>query len=147
MTKVTRIKIFRKYYSIVMKLRIRGNSIRLRLTKSDIAQFAAAGKVEETVEFGLAKPALSYQLVKTEKVATVSANFDKNCLKISIPRIAAEEWISSESVGLESAQSIGDNNVLRILVEKDFACLEKRAGEEDSDTFTNPHAEITTEKC
>lgn len=130
-----------------MKLRIRGNSIRLRLTKSDIAQFAAAGKVEEIVEFGLAKPAFSYRLDKTEEVDVVCTSFEDNCLKISIPAAHADEWISSDSVGIESAQSIGDNNVLRILIEKDFACLEKRAGEDDSDTFKNPHAESKTEKC
>ncbi|MBC7898864.1 MAG: hypothetical protein H7070_02325 [Saprospiraceae bacterium] len=130
-----------------MKLRIRGNSIRLRLTKSDIAQFAASGKVEEIVEFGFAKPTLSYRLDKTEDVATVSASFKYNCLKISIPIADADEWIESESVGIESAQPIGDNNVLRILIEKDFACLEKRAGEDDSDTFKNPLAESKTEKC
>lgn len=130
-----------------MKLRISGNSIRLRLTKSDIAQFAAAGKVEEVVEFGLAKPALSYRLDKTEEADTVSASFEDNCLKISIPAPDAEEWVKSERVGIESAQLIGDNNVLRILIEKDFACLEIRAGEDDFDTFKNPLAESKTEKC
>ena len=128
-----------------MKLRIRGNSIRLRLTKSDIAQFADAGKVEEIVEFGFAKPALSYRLDKTEESDTIGASFEDNCLKISIPIIAAEKWVKSERVGIESAQPIGDNNFLRILIEKDFACLEKRAGEEDSDTFTNSNAADKTE--
>ncbi len=130
-----------------MKLRIRGNSIRLRLTKSDIAQFAAGGKIEEIVEFGIAMPSLSYRLEKNGEADTVSASFEDNCLKISVPKTAAEEWVNSERVGIESAQPISDNNVLRILVEKDFACLDKRAGDEDSDTFTNPNAADKTEKC
>ena len=128
-----------------MKLRIRGNSIRLRLTKSDIAQFGAAGKVEEIVEFGFAKLALCYRLDKTEKGEAISAGFEDNCLSISVPLVEAEEWIKSERVGIESAQPIGDNNVLRILIEKDFACLDKRVGDEDSDTFTNPNAADKTE--
>lgn len=130
-----------------MKLRIRGNSIRLRLTKSDIAQFAASGRVEEILEFGFAKPAFCYRLDKTAEADTVSASFEDNCLKISIPVVDAEEWVKSERVGIESAQPAGDNNVLRILIEKDFACLDNRAGDEDSDTFTNPNAADKTEKC
>ncbi len=117
------------------------------MTRSDVAQFAASGRVEEIVEFGLAKPALCYRLDKNEGVDTVRAVFEDNCLNISVPIADAEEWIRSETVGIESAQPTGDNNFLQILVEKDFACLEKRSGEDDLDTFTNPNAESLAVKC
>ena len=35
-----------------MKIRIKGNSIRLRLTKTEVDNFAANGFVEEKTEFG-----------------------------------------------------------------------------------------------
>ena len=123
-----------------MKLRIRGNSIRLRLTQSDFAQFADTGSVEERVEFGFTKPALAYRLERTEGDDTVRANFEDQCLSISIPTAYAENWIKSEQAGIEATQAIGDNKVLRILVEKDFACLAERVNEDDSDAFTNPLA-------
>ena len=123
-----------------MKLRIRGNSIRLRLTKSDIAQFAATGSVEEMVEFGFTKPALCYRLDRMTDEYTTRARFEDDCLSISVPAADAKNWIKSEQVGIEATQPIGDNRVLRILVEKDFACLAERVNEEDSDAFTNPHA-------
>lgn len=121
-----------------MKLRIRGNSIRLRLTKSDIAQFADTGSVEERVDFGFAKPALSYRLDRMTDDDMTRARFEDDCLSISIPAAAAESWIKSEQVSIEAAQPIGENKVLRILVEKDFACLAERVNEDDSDAFTNP---------
>ena len=123
-----------------MKLRIRGNSIRLRLTMSDIAQFAATGSVEEKVEFGFAKSALCYRLNRTEDGDTARANFEDQCLSISIPAADADNWIKSEQVSIDATQPIGDNRVLRILVEKDFACLTARVNEDDSDAFTNPVA-------
>lgn len=122
-----------------MKLRIRGNSIRLRLTKSDIAQFAATGSVEEKVDFGFAKSALYYRLNRTEDDDTTRARFEDDCLTISISAADAENWIESEQVGIEATQPIGNEKVLRILVEKDFACLAERVNEDDSDAFTHPN--------
>ena len=123
-----------------MKLRIRGNSIRLRLTKIDIAQFVATGSVEERVEFGFATPALCYRLERMTDEDTTRSRFNDNCLSISVRAADADNWIKSEQVSIEASQPIGDNKVLRILVEKDFACLEERVGEDDSDAFTNPLA-------
>lgn len=123
-----------------MKLRIRGNSIRLRLTKGDIAQFTTTGSVEESVDFGFAQQALCYRLDRTEDGDTARANFKDQCLSISIPAADAESWIKSEQVGMEATQPIGNNKVLRMLVEKDFACLAERFDEDDSDAFTNPLA-------
>ena len=123
-----------------MKLRIRGNSIRLRLTKSEIAQFAATGRVEERLEFGIAGPGLGYQLYATAGDETMRARFEDNCLYIAVPIRDAENWINSEQVSIESAQRIADDMSLRILVEKDFACLTERANEDETDAFPNPLA-------
>ena len=35
-------------------------------------------------------------------------------------------------------QDVGGDEPLRILVEKDFACLVEREGEDDSDAFPHP---------
>ncbi len=121
-----------------MKLRIRGNSIRLRLTRSEVAQFAETGRVEETVGFGVAKPGLGYQLYAAADDETIRAQFEDNCLSISIPVSIAESWINSGQIGIEAVQPLGDNISLRILVEKDFACVTERSGEDETDAFTNP---------
>jgi hypothetical protein len=126
-------------YHKFMKLRLRGNSVRLRLTRSEIERFAETGKVEETVEFGIDPPQkFSYALEASENAASVSADFENSHLRVLIPRTEAEQWTGTNQTGIEAEQLTGENRRLRILIEKDFACLEPRAGEDDADTFPHP---------
>jgi hypothetical protein len=127
-----------------MKLRIRGNSIRLRLTQSEIAQFAKTGELEEIVEFGSAKPVLIYKLLAASDDEPIRAQYEDNCLHVLVPKKDAENWINSEQVGIEAMQPLGDDRSLRILIEKDFACLTERADEDETDAFPNP---IATGAC
>jgi len=121
-----------------MKLRIRGNSIRLRLTRSEIEHFGRTGSVGEVLEFGLALPLFRYELNRSGQGESIEAHFQDNCLSVSIPDGQAKGWIESDGVGLEGLQPISNNQFLRILIEKDFACLTARKGEDDSDAFVNP---------
>lgn len=121
-----------------MKLRIRGNSIRLRLTKSEVEHFGETGKVEDAVALGAETPGFRYELRTAANHDKTGAKFEENCLSISIPPGEAKSWIGSEQVGIEAMQPIGDNECLRIQVEKDFACLTERTGEDDTDAFPNP---------
>jgi hypothetical protein len=121
-----------------MKLRIRGNSIRLRLTQSEVDQLGSTGTVKESIEFGSASPAFSYQLSTTVDNDAVRATFEDHCLSISIPASEAENWMRSEQVSLEEVQPIDGGKFIRILLEKDFACLTERDGEDDTDAFPNP---------
>ena len=61
-----------------MKLRIRGNSIRLRLSRTEVAQFAGNGNVEDTVEFGSSQPGLVYCIRTTPDGATMIATIANN---------------------------------------------------------------------
>ena len=121
-----------------MKLPIRGNSIRLRLTKTEIVHFADTGRVEEMIEFGFPQTALSYQLYTTTDADVIRAKFEDNCLSISVPKRDAENWIDSEKAAIEAGQPLGDHRYLRILLEKDFTCLTDRADEDETDAFPNP---------
>jgi len=121
-----------------MKLRIRGNSIRLRLTRSEVAQFDEKGLIEETIAFNFAPmQQLIYALEKIT-VENVSATFENNRLCIFVPQAQAENWANSNQIGIEAEQLLGENKRLRILIEKDFACSEDRPDEDESDTFPNP---------
>lgn len=124
----------------IMKLRIRGNSLRLRLTKSEVAEIGAGGTVEETVEFGGEPPQrFIYALMSTDNVENPTAVFDAGRITVFISKAQAGEWSRTNQIGIEAEKSIGaDGRTLRILIEKDFSCLEPRAGEEDVDTFAHP---------
>jgi len=126
-----------------MKLRIRGNSIRVRLTRTEVVRFGETGAVTETVEFGSPSPVFRYELNRSNTDDLIKARFEQNCLSILVPIGIAENWIRSEEIGLEVMHPIGDNKFLRILVEKDFACLTPRENEDETDAFANPLAQVT----
>ncbi|MEO8650432.1 MAG: hypothetical protein ABI539_14815 [Acidobacteriota bacterium] len=123
-----------------MKLRIRGNSVRLRLARSEVERFKKEGLIGEIVEFEPTSPVFRYELRTTDESASIAASFDDNCLTISVPISKAKIWMGSQEVGIEAAHPIGDGKFLNILIEKDFACLTPRESEDESDAFTNPLA-------
>lgn len=122
-----------------MKLRIKNNSLRLRLTQSEIQQLDAQGWVEGQTQF-LPTSKLIYRLIKDTSSTWIKATYDKNLIQISIPANMAQSWISTNQVGLEHHQDLGNDERLHLLIEKDFHCLIDRPNEDESDHFPNPLA-------
>lgn len=114
-----------------MKLRIRGNNIRLRLTKSEVDRFAAGHLIEEIVD--LFPMPFAYSLNARETVK-IEATFDGGSLAVVVPEHQVQEWASGDAVGMET----DDDAEVRVLIEKDFSCVKPRKGEDESDMFTNP---------
>ena len=121
-----------------MKLRIRGNSVRIRVSQSELAQITEQGFVEDAVEFSPGAR-LSYR-VQVEPSGPVRAIYDEHRVQIVLPSDAVQRWNEPDQVSIQSEQSLGEGKQLSILVEKDFACLSPREGEEDDDSFPNPGA-------
>ncbi len=119
-----------------MKLRIQGNSIRLRLTRSEVRRLAEAGEVvaETRVAPG---SSLVYRLQTTDR-AGLGASLSGVALTVSVPRDWVAGWPDDERVGFEGTQDAGDGRRLALLVEKDFDCLHRRPDE--TDLFPNPDA-------
>jgi hypothetical protein len=112
-----------------VKLRIRGNSIRLRLTRGEVDALGARRFVEETV--ALRPAALVYRI---EVGATALATFEAGRLVVRVPEAVVRDFCDTERVGFE--QACDD---VRVLVEKDWQCLAPR-DEEDADAFPHPAA-------
>jgi len=121
-----------------MKLRIRGNSLRLRLTKSEVAQIAETGAVEDAIEFGGEPSQRLIYALKADDIEKPTAVFAGGRITVRIPKTQAERWTRTNQIGIEAEKSLGENGTLRILIEKDFACLEPRKGEDDADTLAHP---------
>ena len=118
-----------------MKLRIRGDSIRLRLKKSEVDAIGAGRDVVEQTRFPGA--VLTYRLAVTDD-DSIAAAYDHGELVIGLPRARAAEWASTDEVSL-----VGSSKDLSILVEKDFQCLSPghhRPDEDDEDTYPHPDA-------
>lgn len=125
-----------------MKLRIRGNSLRFRLTRTEVQRLGAgAGPIEDCVRFG-PESALVYSVEGAEVTsprATLTSTPTGTRVRLIVPQPQLTAWAHSDQVGFEAEQSTGDGHSLRILVEKDWNCLTSRPGEEDVDTFPNPN--------
>jgi hypothetical protein len=123
-----------------MKLRVTKNSIRMRLSQTDVQQFRETGVVdEELVIGGISGGSLTYRLVRG-KGPVVTANIESAVLTVVIPAIEADDWTATDRVGIEGSQTNDNGTDVSILIEKDFACLTPRAGDADADSF--PHPEI-----
>jgi hypothetical protein len=122
-----------------MKLRVKNNSVRLRLTQGELARFNASGQVEEAIEFGVEPhQRFVYRLESSPEIAIMQATIENNRIRIFVPKQQADKWSQTGQVGIEFEQAIGNGKTLRLLIEKDFACLEPRAGDDDKDAFTHP---------
>jgi hypothetical protein len=122
-----------------MKMRLRGNSIRLRLGEKEVAQLAKGGRVSDSIQFSESPPsALTYRVVTSSEEKGITARFAGSEITVTVPAASAKTWASSEQVGLNGVQPISNGTSLNILIEKDFRCLAPRPGEDESDSFANP---------
>jgi hypothetical protein len=120
-----------------MKLRILGNSIRIRVTRSELVEFDLDGEVRETVDFG-GGTRFIYALVRGDYDGQPSADYGDHTLSVRLPATTVDEWVNSNQVSIRATQRLDDGGTLQLLVEKDFACLEPRPGEDESDMFPHP---------
>ncbi|MEI8280141.1 MAG: hypothetical protein WCG87_10285 [Bacteroidota bacterium] len=118
-----------------MKLRIKGNSVRYRLTRSDIDTFMYRRYIEEFTDFG--GSILIYALESKDGIDTISASFNNNKLLISMPEEWVNTWATTDKVGYDSNMDIGYDRKMCILLEKDFKCLDESHGDQ-SDSFDHP---------
>ncbi len=119
-----------------MKLRIKGNSIRIRLTKTEVTRIAAEGYLEEQTSFGANK--LIYALKRVDAGNELTAAMDGNKITMFIPVSLLHDWPTSDIVGFNARMPIGDNETLSLLLEKDFVCLD-HTDEDQSDNYENPN--------
>ena len=121
-----------------MKIRIRGNSIRLRLTQSEVAAFGRTGQIVEHTEFAPGQR-LTYPLRSCPRAAEMHATFADGTLTVAMPAALAREWVRGEEVEVYGSQPAGPGAALGLTVEKDFQCLHGE-GEPDADAFPHPLA-------
>jgi hypothetical protein len=122
-----------------LKLRIKGNSIRLRLGQSEVRQLAIDGTIEESTAFGpLPEQCFVYTICAASEQHAVRAIFEGRRIVICVPMNEIHLWATTDQVGIHALQQIGDGDELRILIEKDFECIDAPAEEPQEDAFPNP---------
>ena len=121
-----------------MKLRIKGDSLRLRLSQGEMRTLAERGEVEDRISFP-GGAALRYRLRTDQNYDVISASYASNLIDILIPRPLAERWCGTDLVTLSASQPLAAGE-LRIVLEKDWACLAPREGEDESDNYPHPRS-------
>ncbi len=125
-----------------MKLRVRDNSIRLRLTRSEVELVRNDGLVRGRVPFA-GRNNFDYVLESSPATVKPEAHISNNVLTVRIPEAEIISWSDSDEVSISASQILDGGDQLNILVEKDFACLAPREGEDETDMY--PHPEAGTE--
>lgn len=120
-----------------MKIRIRGNSLRFRLAKSEVDELCTKGRVEETTKFG--DKIFVYRVIMNAEHEFQHATFQDSTMTLYVPESQFKDWHLNEVVGFEHKISDNSDKGLQLLIEKDFTCLTPR-GEDESDHYPNPKA-------
>jgi hypothetical protein len=123
-----------------VKLRIKGDSLRVRVSRSEVIRLLAGDCVEETIHFGQQENAkLTYALQQDPSVSKPTVQYTQNRLAILMPADQTNTWGVTNQVGVSEDISLGDLGSLSLLIEKDFACLD-RSEEDSGDSFPNPNS-------
>jgi hypothetical protein len=121
-----------------MKLRIKGNSLRLRLTRSEVAKLLDVGHIEETIYFSPDEQSrLTYSLRVEPDLTSATLRYQRPEVVVVLPTKEATTWAQDNEVGMYATVDLGPRGTLDLVVEKDFACLDGNDAD-NLDTFENP---------
>lgn len=120
-----------------MKLRINGNSIRIRLSRTEVERLGEDGYLEEHTEFG--GSTLAYALQSRQGISGLQAGFENGKITMYIPAGLPTPWATNDIVGYNNTIQLGNGRQLYLLLEKDFKCIDNTMNEDQSDNYPNPH--------
>ncbi len=115
-----------------MKIRIRGNSIRYRLTKTEVDTFCRTGRFEDSTYFGNAM--FIYALQAKEGI---DAQFQDHTITLFLEKDKSKDWHQTNLVGFSRSIKKENETTLKLLIEKDFVCMDDTV-EDQSDNYPNP---------
>lgn len=93
-----------------MKLKIRGHSLRLRVSKTELARIAESGKTEDTVRFS-SEQSLRYS-IEARPTGAVTATFADAAIVVTLPKARLDLWLRAGEVAVEGSQPVGGGKVL-----------------------------------
>ncbi len=124
-----------------MKLRIRANSLRLRLNQKEVESLAAGQVLKEKLDFP-GGTTLSYSL-NSEPAADPQVFFENGKIQITAPHALLLNWVNCEDLGLYFNLPTGAEP-LKIAIEKDLVCIDGPPEEKDPHAFSR---ELVSRSC
>jgi hypothetical protein len=122
-----------------MKLRLRKNSLRLRVNQREVESLTAGVTLEESVSFP-GPSRISYVLQPVSDNGP-HAIFHDGVIQIGVPERHLQHWAHADSIGLYFEFPV-DGAVLKIAIEKDLVCVD--GPEEDRDPYAYPRRTMTS---
>ena len=124
-----------------MKIRIKGDSIRLRLTKKEVDTLVQDGKVSESTQFTV-NNSFTYSIIASD-IEDINAEVNDQSISVYISKNKLVDWDINNVVGFNHTIDNGNQEGLYLLIEKDFKCLTPRERENEEDHYENPLTEHT----
>ncbi len=119
-----------------MKIRIKGNAVRFRLSKPEVDLFAAEGYLEEETAF--INSTFTYAVQKLFDGKSLDASFTDQKLTLFVPSKIMHQWTTTDITGFNYDLPVGEGKILSLLLEKDFKCVDGEVTEDQSDYYDNP---------
>ena len=120
-----------------MKLRIQGDSLRLRVGPSEVQHLIATGRIVETIHFAPGAQ-LTYAIEISAASSSIAVSHALHEVTVIVPASIAQAWTHGDDVGIYDDVPNGAS-FLSIAIEKDFACLDASHAA-NVDTYPNPKA-------
>lgn len=117
-----------------MKVRLLNNTIRVRISKTEMKELAAQKYLCTKTSF-VGNFLGTYLMVLDQEA--VSINLQNHRIEIKIPQVLIEKMSKDDQIGFTKDIEIENNETLQFTLEKDFQCLEPRS-EDESDLYENP---------
>ncbi len=113
-----------------MKIRIKDNSLRYRLSQSEVSTLVKEGETWSKCQFGSGELKYGLQAIDADSITSVFKNDE---LLTKVPRTLLKNWDIDQRVGF-------DTNIdgLFVLIEKDWQCLKPRDHEDESNLYVHP---------
>jgi hypothetical protein len=122
-----------------VKLRLLDDSVRLRLSRSEVLAVAEQGSVEGRTRFPDGS-AFAFS-IESSNGGNAGARFADGRMVVDLPAADISAWASDDSaVSLRHEIRLPEGGPLKLLVEKDFQCIGGRDDEDQTDLFPNPDA-------
>jgi hypothetical protein len=117
-----------------MKIRIKGNSIRIRLSKLEVKKLCNEKEISETTQFP--NSIFTYKLMAKD-INELAADYLENVMYVYFPERETLTWYDANLITYKGSMQLANGNNLSIIVEKDFVCLD-HTDEDQSDNYPNP---------
>jgi hypothetical protein len=123
--------------SPIVKIRIQGQSLRFRLGQSEVDKLAKGQEVKESI---VLSPEVRHDYVLLPRATEqIFLKAESDRVVVHLPKRLLPDWAESDEVGMSAETPIGGGKCVKLLIEKDFACIDN-TDESQADKYPNPKA-------